>query len=66
MAECFVKTFERDYIYNHDCPDAQSVLAQLPRWFQDYNDKYPQKAMRLKSPRGIIRRLHQPTADCAV
>jgi len=38
MAESFVKTFKRDYAYVHDHPDAQSVLAQIPRWFEDYND----------------------------
>ncbi len=31
MAESFVKTFKRDYVYVHDRPDAQSVLAQRPR-----------------------------------
>ena len=29
MAEAFVKTFKRDYVYVHDRPDAQSVLSQL-------------------------------------
>ena len=29
------KTFKRDYVYVHDLPDTQSVLAQLPRWFED-------------------------------
>ena len=30
MAEAFVKTFKRDYLYVHDRPDAQTVLSQLP------------------------------------
>jgi hypothetical protein len=42
MAESFVKTFKHDYIYAHDRPDAQSVLAQLPRWFEGYNVNHPQ------------------------
>ena len=66
MAESFVKTFKRDYAYVHDRPDAQSVLAQLPRWFEDYNDNHPHKALRMKSPREFIRSFHQPAADCAV
>jgi transposase InsO family protein len=45
MAESFVKTFNRDYV--HDRPDAQSVLAQLPRWFEDYNENHPHKALRM-------------------
>jgi putative transposase len=35
MAEAFVKTFKRDYVYVYDRPDAQSVLSQLPGWFED-------------------------------
>ena len=66
MAESFVKTFKRDYVYVHDRPDAQSVLAQLPRWFEDYSENHPHKALRMKSPREFIRSFHQPAADCAV
>ena len=66
MAESFVKTFKRDYVYVHDRPDAQSVLAQLPRWFEDYNDNHPHKALRMKSPREFIRSFHQQAANCPV
>jgi transposase InsO family protein len=66
MAESFVKTFKRDYVYVHDRPDAQSVLAQLPRWFEDYSENHPHKALRMKSPREFIRSFHQPAANCAV
>ena len=62
MAEAFVKTFKRDYAYVHDRPDAQTVLSQLPRWFEDYNEVHPHKALRLKSPREFIRSLQQPAA----
>ena len=61
MAEAFVKTFKRDYVYVHDRPDAQTVLSQLPRWFEDYNESHPHKALRLKSPREFIRS-YQPAA----
>jgi transposase InsO family protein len=66
MAESFVKTFKHDYVYVHDRPDAQSVFAQLPRWFEDYNDNHPHKALRMKSPREFIRSFHQPADTCAV
>ena len=66
MAESFVKTFKRDYVYVHDRPDAQSVLAQLPRWFEDYSENHPHKALRMKSPREFIRSVHQPAANCPV
>jgi len=61
MAESFVKTFKRDYVYVHDRPDAQTVLGQLPRWFEDYNENHPHKALRMKSPREFIRS-YQPAA----
>jgi putative transposase len=61
MAEAFVKTFKRDYVYVHDRPDAQTVLSQLSRWFEDYNESHPHKALRMKSPREFIRSF-QPAA----
>jgi len=66
IAESFVKTFKRDYVYVYDRPAAQSVLAQLPRWFEDYNESHPQKALRMKAPREFLRSCHQPAAACPV
>jgi putative transposase len=62
MAEAFVKTFKRDYVYVHDRPDAKTVLSQLSNWFEDYNEIHPHKALRLKSPREFIRSYLQPAA----
>ena len=61
MAEAFVKTFKRDYVYVHDRPDARTVLSQLSTWFEDYNESHPHKSLRLKSPREFIRS-YQPAA----
>lgn len=55
----------RDYVFVHDRPDATTVLAQLPGWFEDYNESHPHTAPRLKSPREFIRSFHQP-AVCPV
>ena len=55
MAEAFLKTFKRDYVYIHDRPDTKMVLAQLNGWFNDYNNNHPHKGLRLKSPREFIR-----------
>jgi putative transposase len=66
IAESFVKTFKRDYVYVQDRPDAQSVLAQLPRWFENYHENHPHNALRMKSPCEFIRNLHQPAAACPV
>jgi putative transposase len=54
MAESFVKTFKRDYVYVHDRPDALTVLSQLSAWFEDYNESHPHKALQMKSPREFI------------
>ena len=62
MAEAFVKTFKRDYVYVHDRPDAQTVLSQLSAWFEDYNESHPHKALQMKSPREFIRSYQQPAA----
>ena len=62
MAEAFVKTFKRDYVYVHDRPDAQTVLSQLSAWFEDYNEIHPHKALQMRSPREFIRSYHQPAA----
>jgi transposase InsO family protein len=64
MAESFVKTFKRDYVFVHDRPDAKTVMAQLDQWFNDYNEWHPHKGLRMKSPRQYIRA--QMAAVCPV
>lgn len=49
MAEAFVKTFKRDYVYNHDCDTPEAVLALLPAWFEDY-EQAPHSALAYLSP----------------
>ena len=55
MAEAFVKTFKRDYVYVNERPDALSVLERLGEWFEDYNENHPHKGLRMMSPREYIR-----------
>ena len=43
MAEAFVKTFKRDYVSVNPTPDAETVIAQLPLWFEHYNNLHPNK-----------------------
>ncbi|WP_407811192.1 integrase core domain-containing protein, partial [Staphylococcus aureus] len=45
MAEAFVKTFKRDYVSVNPLPDAITVIAQLPSWFEHYNTLHPHKAL---------------------
>ena len=51
MAEAFVKTFKRDYVYLNKLDNAQAVLAQLPYWFEDYNENAPHKGLKMKTSR---------------
>lgn len=55
MAEAFVKTFKRDYVWFGDLSSAEHVMAQLPAWFEDYNENAPHKGLGMLSPRQHIR-----------
>ena len=55
MAEAFVKTFKRDYVWLGDLSCAERVLEQLPGWFEDYNENAPHKGLKMMSPRQYIR-----------
>jgi transposase InsO family protein len=56
MAESFVKTFKRDYVHANPLYDAQFVLEQMPKWFEDYNEHHPHKGLKVMSPRQFKRR----------
>lgn len=51
LAESFVKTFKRDYVYQNDLPDAKSVMKMIPIWLEDYNETAPHSGLNYKSPR---------------
>jgi transposase InsO family protein len=55
MAESFVKTFKRDYVWLSDLKDARTVMSQLPKWMEDYNETAPHKALKMLSPREFLR-----------
>ena len=55
MAEAFVKTFKRDYVYLADLWDAATVLELLPKWFEDYNEHHPHKGLNMMSPKQFRR-----------
>lgn len=57
MAEAFVKTFKRDYVHVSRLDNAQVVLEQLPKWFEDYNNHHPHKGLKMRSPREYKRSL---------
>src|SRR2546422_11234480 len=50
LAEAFVHTFKRDYVYSAELRDAELVLAQLGGWFEDYNRQAPHSALGMRPP----------------
>ena len=50
MAEAFVNTIKRDYVGGGDLSDADAVIAQLPGWFEDYNQVAPHSSLGWLSP----------------
>ena len=50
MAESFVKTFKRDYVYNNDCHSAEVVMKMIPQWMEDYDTNAPHSALGMMSP----------------
>ena len=54
MAEAFVRTIKRDYVRLSPRPDARTVIAQLPAWFEHYNTVHPHRALGYRSPREFI------------
>jgi transposase InsO family protein len=55
MAEAFVKTIRRDYVWMSDLPNAEAVMEQLPKWFEPYNEEALHKALQMRSPRQYIK-----------
>jgi putative transposase len=50
LAEGFVHTFKRDYVNVYELRDAETVLAQLAGWIDDYNRQAPHSALGVRSP----------------
>ena len=50
MAESFVKTIKRDYVYSSDCETAEIVSEMLPKWIKDYNENAPHSALGMLNP----------------
>lgn len=57
LAEAFVKTFKRDYVWVNHLPDADTVMGKLGEWFNDYNEFAPHKGLKMLSPRQFLRKV---------
>jgi putative transposase len=58
IAEAFVGTFKRDYVYMNDCASADAVINAIPAWIEDYNEHAPHAALAMRSPRQYQRALN--------
>lgn len=52
MAESIVKTFKRDYASVQDLWIPESVLAMIPKWFDD-NKNHSHKDLKMMSPQQL-------------
>jgi transposase InsO family protein len=59
---CPVNTFKRGY---NLLENAEQVLAQLPKWFEDYNEVHPYQSLKMRSPREYRKSL-TATFECPV
>ena len=64
IAEAFVKTFKRDYARLSILPDAETIIALLPAWCEDYNEVHPHSGLKFLSPREFLGPQIDVTAPC--
>jgi len=50
MSEAFVNTLRRDYLDGADRSSAERLLASVPDWIADYNERAPHSALGYRSP----------------
>lgn len=55
MSEAFVKTLKRDYASTVILPDADTIMALLPGWIDDYCEVHPHSGLKFRSPREFLR-----------
>jgi putative transposase len=55
ISEAFVNTIKRDYVYVNDCYSAETVLRELPKWIEDYNQNAPHSGLKMMSPREYMK-----------
>jgi hypothetical protein len=46
-----VNTLKRDYTSVNPTPDARTIVASLPRWIENYDERHPHSSPRMRSPR---------------
>ncbi|MEX3583626.1 MAG: integrase core domain-containing protein, partial [Burkholderia sp.] len=61
MAESFVKTIKRDYVWRMPKPDVRTALQNLAIALDHYNESHPHSALKDCSPREFRQRATSPT-----
>jgi hypothetical protein len=51
LDKVFVNTFKRDYVHINPLETVEKLLAQFPKFFEDYNGILPQQSLKIRSPR---------------
>ena len=54
MAEAFIGTLKRDYVYENELEDFKTVRKMIPAWIEDYNSVAPHSALGMMAPREFI------------
>jgi putative transposase len=65
VAEAFVKIFKRDYVRITALSGADTALALIENWMEDYNTVHPHSRLGYRSPREYITTQSQ-SAVCPV
>ena len=63
MAEAFAKTFKRDYVRITAVPGADTALALIENWMEDYNTVHPHSRLVNQSLREHTSRGRPKTSD---
>jgi putative transposase len=50
MCEAFNGTFKRDYVYENCLDDNETVISQIQKWVDEYNNYAPHSALGMKTP----------------
>jgi transposase-like protein len=65
LAEAFIGTFKRDYVDGAELRDAETVLARVGGWFEDYNTRAPHSALGMRSPHDYRAVMHRTAVNAA-
>ena len=51
------QNLQKDDVWINQLPDANTVISNLKKWFDDYNEHTPHKGLKRLSPRQFLRKV---------